>query len=66
MTPMEKKQYQGTPQIRMSELKDMQTSELPRVFFDEHFDLHVSKADFDKPEQQEFLDEADEGVSRKS
>ena len=53
---MEKQQYQSTPQFRMSELEDMQTSQIPTVFFDENFDLRVNKAAFDKQDSVEMLD----------
>ncbi len=71
MTDIEKKQYQSTPQFRMSELEDMQTYQIPPVFFDENFDLQVNKAAFDKQDSVEILDEqkgkvgsAIKGISR--
>lgn len=56
MTEMEKQQYRSTPQFKLSDIGEMQTSQLPPVFFDEKFNLHVDKARFDKQPSQELLE----------
>tara|TARA_Y100000389_G_scaffold48812_2_gene44363 strand:- start:1324 stop:3492 length:2169 start_codon:yes stop_codon:yes gene_type:complete len=73
MTEMEKQQYRSTPQFKMSDINEMQTSQLPDFFFDENFDLHVSKASFDKKNAVELQDSqtrkvtsAMKGISRPS
>ena len=56
MTDMEKAQYRTTPQFRLDDISKIQTSQLPPMFFDENFNLHVDKARFDKQAIQELVE----------